>query len=1307
MATILLSAAGAAIGSSVGGSVLGLSATAIGRFAGAALGRSIDTRLLGAGSAPVETGRLDRYRITGAGEGDPIPRLFGRMRVGGQVIWASRFRESVSESGGGKGAPTSPRTRAYGYSVSLAIALCEGEISGIGRVWADGKEVAPDMLNLRVHTGAADQLPDATMEAVEGAGQVPAYRGVAYVVLEDLPLESFGNRVPQFNFEVLRPAPLALAGAEFEPAHAIRGVALMPGSGEYALASTPVHYDQGAGVVSVANVNSPSDKADLLTSLDQLEASLPNCAATSLIVSWFGNDLRCGNCEIRPKVEQRELDGAEMPWTVAGVARAEAELVAMAQDRPVYGATPADMSVIQSIRALRDAGQAVMFYPFVLMDQLPGNALPDPHSEAEDQPQLPWRGRITLSEAPGRAGSPDGTAQAAAEVAAFFGTAQASDFDVETDRVTYSGPEEWRFRRFILHCAALARAAGGVDSFCIGSEMVGLTTIRGVDHSFPAVAALRDLAGEVRAILGPDCKIGYAADWTEYSGYQPPDAPGDRYFHLDPLWSDPQIDFIGIDNYLPLSDWRDGEDHADADYESIYNPLYLQGNIEGGELYDWYYASAGARAAQIRTPITDGAHGEPWIWRVKDIRNWWGQLHHERIDGLRRADPTGWLPRSKPIWFTELGCAAIDKGTNQPNKFLDPKSSESAMPYFSTGRRDDLIQMEYLRAMHEYWSDPVHNPASDLYEGRMLDMSRAFVWAWDARPFPWFPGNDALWSDGPNYRAGHWITGRASGRSLALLVAEICTAAGLTRYDVSGLHGYVSGYLAEDTVSARERLQPLMTRYAFDAVERDGLVRFVMRGGPVAAEVTEAQVALSPDLDARIEKTREPEAELSGRLRLKFVEADADFDVIAEEAILPDMDSGAVAGSQMALAMPRGTGREVLERWLSEARVSRDRLRLTLPPSRRALGAGDVMRVVDSGGTAGLYRIDRVEHGLGSLVEAVRIAPRIYGPPDLREVPGPGRNYTPPSPVFPLFLDLPLMRGDEVPHAPHVAVTAEPWPGAAALYHAAGDAGYALDRRIGARATLGVTLNALPRARVGLTDPGPALRVRLTSGTLASVDRAALLSGANLMAIGSGDPGGWELFQFGTADLVAPGVYDLSQRLRGQQGSGAAMPDNWPAGSYVVAMNGVPEQIGLAPQARGVTRHYRVGPAAKPPDDPSYSHHALAFAGVGLRPWRPCHLRAEFEGDDTLRLRWIRQTRVDGDGWDQPEVPLGEETERYQVEVYHANTLKRQEIVTASDWTYPLAARLSDGVSGLVELRVAQVSASFGAGDFARLITAS
>ncbi|WP_135505086.1 baseplate multidomain protein megatron [Roseovarius aestuariivivens] len=1349
MATVVLSAAGAALGGSAGGSLLGLSMAAVGRFAGAVIGRSIDQRLLGQGSDMVDSGKVSRLRLTGTGEGDVIGQVYGRMRVPGQVIWATRFRETVkvTSGGGGKGAPSRPSQRNFSYSVSLAVALCEGEISRVGRIWADGIEVAGDELTLRVYTGSRDQLPDPKIEAVEGAGTVPAYRGTAYVVIEDLDLTPYGNRVPQFTFEVSRPAPRDLPGAAEDPAYSVEGVALLPGSGEYALATTPANIQYGPGSQAPANINSPSGKSDFLTSLDQMTGELKSVKTSSLIVSWFGDDLRAGMCTIRPKVEQQTYEAGNMPWQVCGLTCANAEVVPRDADgRQVYGGTPTDQSVIEEIVALKEAGQDVLFYPFILMTQMPGNTLTDPNGGQDGQPVLPWRGRITTPLAPGQDGSPDGTAAADAEVAAFFGTASAGDFRIgpkpieewvfgqsiyaasafpedygvrledktalTTDAVDllryqglhqdspvfYDGPDEWGYRRFILHQAALCAVAGGVESFCIGSEMRGLTQIRGANNSFPAVAALIELAAEVRKILGPDVKIGYAADWSEYFGYQPQDGSGDRFFHLDPLWADANIDFIGIDNYMPLSDWRDGRDHLDAQsgVEAIYELGYLQGNIEGGEGYDWYYHSEEARAAQIRTPITDTDHAEPWVWRYKDIRNWWLNEHHDRVNGVRLETPTPWIQQSKPVRFTEYGCAAIDKGTNQPNKFLDPKSSESNLPYHSDGRRDELMQIQYIRAMLGYWGDPERNPVSEIYGGPMIDMTRACLWAWDLRPYPHFPNNRGLWSDGANYARGHWLNGRASARTLAGLVEEICESAGLSARDTSRLFGLVRGYSVDQIGEARAALQPLMLRFGFDAVERDGALRFVMRDGVADRAVDLDRLVRDSEIDGVLEEVRGSTVELAGRVRLRFIEADADLEVISEEAVLPDDRTHAVSSSEMPLVMTRAEGRQTVERWLSEARVATDTVRLTLPPSELSTGAGDVLALPEEGGQ-GYFRIDRVDsQGGAQKVEAVRIEPETYRPADMPDEVVFLKPFAAPIPVTPFFLDLPLLTGEELPHAPYLAVTATPWPGSAALYASDDDANYKLNQIVAARTPVGVLETPLWTACPGVIDRGEAVQVRMLSGQLESVSDLAFLNGANLCAVGDGTPNGWELIQFRDAELVDSDTYLLRYRLRGQASTERATP--WPAGSFLVRLDGTPRQIELSEAKRGLARHYRIGPAQRPFDDPAYSHALLAFEGVGLRPFSPVHLRLSGQAGQDVTLSWIRRTRVGGDRWDTPDVPLGEENERYLVRVMSGPQVLREAIVSTPSWTYTAAQQIADGAAAGVELHVAQLSASFGAG---------
>lgn len=1291
MATLLLAAAGAAVGSGFGGTVLGLSGAVIGRAVGATVGRVIDQKIVGGGSQAIETGRVERFRIMGAGEGMPIGRLWGRTRVAGQVIWASRFAESEATEGGGKG--SRPRVTSFSYSVSLAVALCEGPITGVGRVWADGQEIDASTLTMRVYLGGEAQQPDPRIAAVEGLDNAPAYRGIAYVVIEDMQLAPFGNRVPALSFEVMR---RAASSGERDLADCLRAVAMIPGTGEYSLATTRVYMgDEGEG--NWANVAGPYGGTDFTQSLRQLERELPECEAVSLIVSWFGDDLRCGSCNVRPKVEQTAVDGTEMRWRAGGIDRSEAMAVAHLEGRPVYGGTPADAAIIESIRAISARGKAVMFYPFVLMEQLPGNGLPNPYTGTPGQPVLPWRGRITTSLAPGMAGTPDRTATATDEVAAFFGNAAPDDFSVENGEVRYSGPQDWGYRRFILHYAHVCALAGGIDAFCVGSELVALTQVRGAGDSFPAVAQLMQLVSEVRAILGPSVRISYASDWSEYFGYH---RDGNVYFHLDPLWAHPQVNYIGIDNYMPLSDWREGEDQADAAYGSVYNPAYLKANIAGGEGFDWYYDSPEGEAAQLRKPITDGAFGEPWVFRFKDLKSWWSQRHFNRTGGTRADSPTAWVPRSKPFWFTEYGCAAIDRGTNQPNKFLDPKSSESFLPKYSTGARDDLIQHLYYMAIEAFFGEDANNPVSGIYGGRMLDLGRCFAWAWDARPFPAFPQRADLWSDAANYARGHWLNGRATSVPLPRLVRELCRGAG--PLDTTALYGLVRGFQLPVPGSARAALQPLMLAYGAEVAERGGRLVLSTRDGRADETLDEGALVLAEDAATAVTFSREAEGLSTGAVRTVFSEAEADYATRETEARLPGPMPASVVTSDLPLVLTGGEGKAIAARWLAEAQVAQDTVALTLPPSLSHLGAGDIVSLGER-----RYRIDRVTRSETVKVEGLRVEPGIYVAPPFSEDRPSVVRFAAPSAVTVALLDLPLLTGDEVPHAPWIAATARPWPGVVGAWLSDGDEGFRLNTSLVRQALVGRTETVLPSASAGLWDRGPALRIRLAGkGALSTAPEAAVLAGANVLAIGDGSPDLWEILQFRDAVLVGPRTYEISFRLRGQAGSDGLMPPQWPAGSRVVVLNDALTQMRIPSRSRGVRMSIRIGALERGVDDPAVVARSHAFRGNGLRPYPVGHIRASRDAGGDYKVQWVRRTRIDGDDWDRPEVPLGEETERYIVRVRSGMEIVRTVAVSQPEWTYAEGQRTADGTAGAFQVEVAQVSARFGTGPFRRLFIA-
>ncbi len=1337
MATVVLSTVGGVLGGIVGGPV----GAVVGRALGGLLGAAVDSALLGTGaSAPVvqtqhvEGPRLKDLQVMAATEGAPIPRIYGTVRLSGHLIWATRLEEEVRTTtthtpieggggggkgggGGGGGGVVTTTTTTYHYYANIAVGLCEGPVARINRIWADGKPLDLEDITWRFHPGTEDQAPDPLIVAKEGAADTPAYRGLAYVVFERLPLEAFGNRIPQLTFEVVRPVDGV--------ADAVRAVDIIPGSGEFFCAPVPVRRLHAPGAEEYENVHGDTNRTDWQVALDQLQATCRNVRAAAFVVSWFGDDLRCGRCTIRPKVEVSVKNTAPLSWSVAGLTRDRAATVSLKDGRPAFGGTPADAAVIAAIRNLKARGMAVTFYPFVMMDIPEGNTLTDPWTGNAGQPPYPWRGRITCDPAPGRSGTADGTSAAATQVAAFLGSAQPWHFRLDGERVIYSGPDEWSYRRFILHNAWLCKAAGGVEAFLVGTELRGLTTIRDAAGGYPFVAALRRLAADVKRILGSGCKVSYAADWSEWSGH---DLGGGRFvFHLDPFWADANVDFIGIDNYLPLADWRDGLEHEDARAGAlcVHDVDYLKANIAGGEYHDWYYASEEDRDAQARTPITDGAYGKPWVWRRKDILSWWKNLHYDRPDGTEKATPTPWRPQSKPIWFTEAGCPAVDKGANQPNVFYDPKSSESALPYYSSGRRDDAMQLAYIRAMTEYWGTTGdHNPVSSVYGGPMVEPSRIFFWAWDARPWPWFPARGDVWGDVDLHEVGHWLNGRLGAAAVEEIVRAIC-ADWQVDFPVTmePTGAVVTGFVIDRPTTARAAIEQLGKVFGFDAVTSGDGIAFRRRHRRPVRTITRDELAEAATPAGRsggtgggdgplYEILRQDAAERPRALALAYLETGNDHQPAVVRAraddhgaIVPSAEVEPVEQVRVAAAMPQSLAGSRAAVMLAEAAVADETLVFALGLDHLDLEPGDAFTFVEGDGTARTWRLLRVDdEGPLRRCEAVRHEPAAMEPP-----PWPPRRVrtgwrVPPVAPAVVVMDIPRLRDDLPGEKPYAAAFARPWRGAAVLERErAGRWGNATYLEI--PAVMGELLDPLPAARPWIFDRAHAVRVRLFgTGQLVSVDEAALLAGANAAAIGDPEANVWEIVQFMNAELVAASTWRLSMLLRGQRGSDPEIRDH-PAGSRFVllAADRVRPAAGFGVADIDTTVTLRTGPATTDPASEVWRTFTVPFEGRGLRPLAPVHLRTERQEDGSLLFTWIRRSRAmdAADAWARTEPPLEEAFERYRVEIGDGTRTVRTIDTDAPRAVWTAADQATDFPTGLpsaITVRIAQVSETFGPG---------
>jgi hypothetical protein len=1281
MAALVLSVAGSAAGGAMFGSVGAMA----GRLAGAIAGNMIDRALFATHTERQTEGpRLADLDVMASTEGAPIPRVYGRARLSGQVIWATPFEEvasvrSETEGGGGKGGGNTVTTTSteYAYFANFAVGICAGPIGRVGRIWADGKPLDLTGIVVRAYKGDDAQAPDALIVAREGSA--PAYRGLAYVVFERLPLSDFGNRIPQLSFEVMRPI------GRLEKM--TRAVTLIPGTTEFGYEPATIVQRLGPGQFGAENRHVAHTPSDIEAALDDLQAACPNLERVAVVVAWFGDDLRAGECTLRPGVDSVTKQTHPDSWAVDGETRASAHLVSTVEGRPAYGGTPSDASVTHLIAELRARGLKITLYPFVVMDVPAGNGRADPWTGAASQPEYPWRGRITCHPAPGQPATADGTSTAADQIDAFFGIGD---------------PGAWRYRRMVLHYAQLAHDAGGVDAFLIGSELRSLTRVRSASGVYPAVNHLVTLAADVKGILGSGTIVTYGADWTEYGAHVVDPSANEVRFPLDTLWASPHIDVVGIDYYAPLSDWRDGATHLDrAVTNSIYDRDYLAANLRGGDAYDWYYVNDAARAAQTRTPITDGL-GKPWVFRVKDLWNWWGNAHHERVGGVELGSPTGWTPQGKPIWLTEVGCGAVDKGSNQPSVFHDPKSIESGLPHFSSGKRDDLIQRRMLEAVLEAF-DPAHgatltgNPVSAVYDGRMLDASAIHLWTWDARPYPVFPAALDIWSDGGNWETGHWLTGRFGGAPMDALIAEILDDAGIDGHDSTALGEGPDGYVIDRPMTPRAAIEPLALAYAFEASEEGATLRFRLRGGEAVLELTEDDLVL-PDNTAPLRLTRAQETELPREVSIAFTDAEAEYRRSAVTSRRLVGGAARTAHADLAVITNDAAAERRAEIWLQDLWAGRESAEFALPPSALALTPGDVVGVT-AGGRRRLFEVRETVDTEQRRVRARSIDPEVFA-----RAGGTPRRTSPPLPVPAgpaqvTVLEHPALPGDEPPVLMHLAIHADPWPGAMAIWRSLDDgASYQRHAIVSAPAIVGETLDDLVRGPSSRWDKVSATRVQLYGGALSSASDLRVLSGANPAAVQQPD-GRWEILQYANAELTGERTYALSRLLRGELGSEQVIGDPLDAGAPFVVLD---QQV--VPVARGVEMigrrmRLRIVAANRDHGDPSAVELDVRVGALSLQPIAPVHLKARREAGG-LRFAWRARRRGLAGVTFAARVGHGEGSEAYEVEILSGSTVVRTLSATTPSVLYATSDETLDFGSRQVShsIRVYQMSQAVGRG---------
>lgn len=160
--------------------------------------------------------RLNDLDVTSATYGRFINILFGTDRLPGNLIECttpaieqvtSTETERVGKGGGAKVTSTN-----YENFFTGTIAFCQGGPCVLLRLWADGKIIVDntagaggqqvkDGVVYRFYPGGPNQMPDPEENERRG-GLAPAYRHLARIKFDRLPLADFGNRIPNFTAEI-------------------------------------------------------------------------------------------------------------------------------------------------------------------------------------------------------------------------------------------------------------------------------------------------------------------------------------------------------------------------------------------------------------------------------------------------------------------------------------------------------------------------------------------------------------------------------------------------------------------------------------------------------------------------------------------------------------------------------------------------------------------------------------------------------------------------------------------------------------------------------------------------------------------------------------------------------------------------------------------------------------------------------------------------------------------------------------------------------------------------------------------------
>lgn len=300
------------------------------------------------------------------------------------------------------------------------------------------------------------------------------------------------------------------------------------------------------------------------------------------------------------------------------------------------------------------------------------------------------------------------------------------------------------------------------------------------------------------------------------------------------------------------------------------------------------------------------------------------------------------------------------------------------------------------------------------------------------------------------------------------------------------------------------------------------------------------------------------------------------------------------------------------------------------------------------------------------------------------------------------FLDLPALRSDDLDSGFHVAVCGQRsgWSGSV-LYRSPDNDVYNRISALVESSIIGNVTEALPDGPTTVWDNGNTINVNIltSGGSLSTATEENVLSfDANVAAVGM--DGRWEIIGFKTATLETDGTYTLSNLIRGRFGTEAHTSDHVAYDTFVLLQSTALYKVLVDTNYIDTEYYYKCVSLGKFLS--TTAPHTFTYTGELFIPYAPCHIKATRQSNQDIVLSWVRRSRVAGEWRDYVDVPLVEDSEEYEIDVYDGDSVVRTiEVSDTTEVTYTSAQQTTDfgGNTTTLKVKIYQMNSTVGRGN--------